>query len=69
MPRQKLTTRQKRIIKLAYKCGIMGFANSGPYEQGKYPELPNFSSEEDLDNFENYLRDFAALQESLRSPN
>ena len=69
MPRQKLTTRQKRIVNLARKCGIVGFANSNPYAQGEYPELPNLSSEEDWDNLESYLRDFIALQESLRGEN
>lgn len=61
-----MTKRQKRIIKLAHRCGIIGFAD--PYGQGEYPELPNLS-EDEIDDFEDYLRDFAALQESLRSLN
>lgn len=68
MPRQKLTTQQRRVAKLARKCGMEGFADSGLDQRWGFTRLAELL-EESLDDFESYLKDFAALQESLRSPN
>ena len=70
MARQQLTKRRRRVVKLAHEYGITGFCDSEADNeiQGLAQVLTKIP-EEILDEMEQCLRDFAALQESLRSLN
>jgi len=68
MKMQELAKKQRRIARLARKCGVLGFVSTDlvqNWDLTKLTELP----EDELNNFEECLRDFEALLESLRSLN
>ena len=70
MSRQKLTPRQRRVVRLVRKCGVAGFVDAASSVEKKWePAMLSQFPEEWLDSFEEYLRDFEALQQSLRSNN
>ena len=68
MKMQELAKKQRRVAKLARKCGVLGFVSDDLAENWDLDILAE-TSERELDAFEEYLRDFEALLESLRSPN
>ena len=64
----KLTRKQRRIARLARKCGISGFVSDDlakAWDLIMLAELP----EKDLDRLEEHLNDLELLLEGLRSPN
>lgn len=68
MNTQELKRKQIRLAKLARRCGVLGFVSDDLTERWELTRLAELP-ENDLDKFEDYLKDFEALLESLRSPN
>ena len=64
----QLTAQQKRIIKRARKCGVLGFTSIDLFTTWDIARLTALSKQ-DLDDLDAGLENLQALLKGLRSPN